>query len=126
MELPRRSPFVIFLLELSYKLAIIASVVTEPLRSRIRNNVLRRTSVVSHTLDSTFNDPSPVLVLMVYRAKNVELVQAFLREVKPDGRWTRSRLHLLARRLAADPEPVSSTSTDSSTPDRLRRDPLWS
>ncbi len=85
MTLPRRSSFVIFLIELSYKLAIIASVVTEPLRSRIRNNALRRTSAANHERDSTLDDPSPMLVLMVYRAKNVQLVRAFLRHVKSDA-----------------------------------------
>jgi hypothetical protein len=53
-----------------------ASIVSEPLRSRLRNRALARATSLQH--DETLDGTTPLLVLMVYRARNVRLVKALL------------------------------------------------
>ena len=83
MTLPKRTPFSIFNRLAIRKLLIIASIWMEPLRSRIRDNALDRHEAKSQAVDSARKISGKVLILMVYRANNVRLVQAILREVGP-------------------------------------------
>jgi hypothetical protein len=59
------------------------STLSEPVRSRVRGKALARAATLQ--LDQTVSDSPPVLVLMVYRARNTQLVQIFLRQVDPNA-----------------------------------------
>jgi hypothetical protein len=82
--LPKRSPFSVFLRLAFRKVLIIASIAIEPLRARIRTNALERSLATKRSIDDLRSGFPKILILMVYRARNVKLVQALLREVDSD------------------------------------------
>lgn len=81
MTLPQHSPLVDFF-RLSLRAILIqVAAFFDPIRSRLRMTALERTSARSPTPDSGGDDAPPMLVLMVYRAKNARLVKAFLDQI---------------------------------------------
>jgi hypothetical protein len=66
-------------------LLIIASLVAEPLRARIRSNALVRLEGTTRRTGLEESELPKIVFLSVYRAKNVRLVQVLLRELGPDA-----------------------------------------
>ena len=83
MTLSKRSRPGIFLRQVLRKLLIWLSVALEPLRARMRDNALRRVSTASPLVDPVAGDQPPLVVLVIYRARNVRLVKELLRHVDP-------------------------------------------
>jgi hypothetical protein len=67
------------------KLVINVAIICEPLRLKIRGNSLARALATQPGTKATANDSPPLLVLMVYRVRNLQLVQVFLRELNVDA-----------------------------------------
>jgi hypothetical protein len=59
--------------------------VVDPLRSRLRDNLLRKASSAPESINSALKNDPPVLLLMVYRTKNAQLVKALLRQVNSNA-----------------------------------------
>lgn len=85
VTLPNRSPFSVFMRLAFRKILIIASILMEPLRSRIRSHALERHVANSQVTDSMGGEFPKLLILMVYRLRNVRLVQSLLREVSSEA-----------------------------------------
>jgi hypothetical protein len=85
MTLPKRSSLRIRLTEvLGYSL-VITSIAIDPLRSILRNRLLSRASSAPEPIDSDLEKDTPVLLLVVYRAKNSQYVKALLRQVSSNA-----------------------------------------
>jgi hypothetical protein len=85
VTLPKRSSLRILLSE-AFRLAlIIVSMVIDPLRSILRDRLLRRASSAPESINLALENDPPVLLLMVYRAKNSQLVKALLRQVNSNA-----------------------------------------
>jgi hypothetical protein len=85
VTLPKRSKFGNFLRQILRKFFITLSVIVEPLRALLRRNALRHASFASPADDPFLSQLPATLLLMVYRAKNVELVQLLVRQVGADA-----------------------------------------
>ncbi len=57
----------------------VLSIITEPIRLRIRRRDLRR--VIAEQVDHQAPETPPVLILMVYRLRNAQMVEIFLRQI---------------------------------------------
>ena len=84
VTLPKRSPLMILLSEILRKVLMIISKIFDPLRAKLRNKLLERASAPESINLASENDP-PVLLLMVYRAKNAQMVKALLRQVNSNA-----------------------------------------
>ena len=85
VTLPKRSPLRILFSKALRKALIIVSMVVDPLRSRLRDNLLRKASSAPESINSALKNDPPVLLLMVYRTKNAQLVKALLRQVNSNA-----------------------------------------
>jgi len=85
VTLPKRSPQRVLLTELVRKTLINVTIVVDPLRSIVRDRLLRKLSSAPQSIDSHLKNDPPVLLLMVYRTKNAPMVEAFLRQVDPNA-----------------------------------------
>jgi hypothetical protein len=101
VTLPKRSTLRILLSEAFRLSLILVSIIFDPLRSRMRDRLLRTngSAPASGELEKQ-NDP-PLVLLMVYRAKNVETVTALLRQVTSDADIRLWALDEVAPELAA-------------------------
>ena len=79
MTLPRHSSLRVKYRQSLRNLFTVISIVSEPLRSKARSKALARVALLKS--DQAVKDSPPLLVLMVYRARNVQVVQIFLRQV---------------------------------------------
>ena len=82
MTLRRHLPVVDILRLSSRELLIKAAVIADPVRIRFRRKSLSR-AATGPRAQSTADDMPPLVVLMVYRLKNVRLVEALLGQIDP-------------------------------------------
>ncbi len=80
MKLPHRSTLGNLIRFVATGVLVRIANLSEPVRSKIRGRELARASDISSSRDADRSGP-PVLVLMVYRARNVATVQILLRQL---------------------------------------------
>ena len=85
VTLPKRSAPRVLLNDFLRKALTNVSIVLDPLRSVVRDRLQRKALAPPESIDLALNNDPPVLVLMVYRAKNAQIVKAFIRQVNSNA-----------------------------------------
>lgn len=81
MTSPRHSSVIDFIRLVSREVLIRVAALSDPIRSRRRESAFRRVVVPAPTADQAQGSRTPMVVLMVYRARNAHLVRALLIQV---------------------------------------------
>lgn len=101
VTLPKRSSLRILLSEGFRMALIVLSMAIDPLRKKVRERVLTNASSDSKFNTLNLDNDPPVLLLVVYRARNAQLVKALLRQVNSSADVRLWALDEIAPELAA-------------------------